>query len=204
VSSTPLSVLFIVVVFLCFLLFVFFRLSCTQCYSFGFLLRLCRRQLLYPVSDNVCSFCAEENLCNYVWSFVHICIAVGDAVIKNGGLESINRFIPATCLRLSQARICISNVIRRVLFIVYREYMWEVIVPFIVYREYMWEVIVLFIVYSEYMWEVIVLLLCTVSTCERWLFFLLCTVSTCERWLFFLLCTWVHVRGDCSFYCVPW
>jgi hypothetical protein len=42
---------------------------------------------------------------------VYVCIAVGDPVIKRGGLGSLNQFNSATCLYMFQVRTWISNVI---------------------------------------------------------------------------------------------
>ena len=93
------------------------------------------------------SFCGYESVQVFFLSFVYICIAVGDPVIKRRGLRSsyqeerveiqlsrgegwdpINRFNPATLLCLSQTWI--SNVICGGLFM-FSEFRWEVILRFV-------------------------------------------------------------------------
>ena len=62
----------------------------------------------------------DANQCSFL-SFVYICIAVGDPVIKRGeGVDLINRFEPDTFLCLSKARSGISEVVYHGLFCLWR------------------------------------------------------------------------------------
>lgn len=116
--------LFIVLVFLCFVLFVFFQClvlnDTPSVFSYVYVEDNCFIQslIMYGLSEwkRICAMLLYR-LFIYVFP-----------VIKDLELGPINRFIPTTILRLSQARICMSSVIRRVLFIVYRECRWEEVI----------------------------------------------------------------------------
>jgi len=65
----------------------------------------------------------------FFWSFVYICITIGDQLSRGEGWDPINRFNNTTFFCPSKAGMWISNIM--VVYYVFREWRWEVIVLFV-------------------------------------------------------------------------
>ena len=86
---------------------------------------------LYPIwQHRTCSLFWEQ-ICAGVLSFVYICIAVGDPVIKKGELTLTGLTLLHVCACPSQNQDFQRHMSWSFFFCVFNELMWEVIVRFV-------------------------------------------------------------------------